>query len=138
MTGFHKASESLGKFLTSAVAEASDFHQVCATLKSKEGKLFHVGGYSVPHLVRACSVGRAHLHGDGVRGQIRMDADAWMHLRNMHESRTKGVFDNLGVYSSDDALAMENTVREMAPRVWSSSIARHFLHLPRGSSLPGV
>ena len=55
-----------------------------------------------------------------------MDADAWMHLRNMHESRTKGIFDNLGVYSFDDALAMQNMVREMAPRAWSASIARHY------------
>ena len=126
MTAFHVASNCLGDFLTAAVAEDTDFHQVCKALKVPPGKLFQLGDYSVPHLVRACSVGRAHLHGDGVRGRIRMDADAWMHLRNMHDSRTKGSFDTLAVHSFQDALALENTVREMAPRVWSASIARHY------------
>ena len=123
MTNFGKASVCLGTFLKSTVVKQCLFHDICKFLKSPAGKLFHVGDYSVPHLVRACWVGRAHLHGDGVTG---MDADAWMHLRNMHDSRTKGIFDTLAVHSFQDALALENTVREMAPRVWSASIARHY------------
>ena len=93
MKAFHIASNCLGDFLTAAVAEDTDFHQVCKTLKAPPGKLFQLGDYSVPHLVRACSVGRAHLHGDGAKGNINFDANAWTHLRNMHGLRTKATFD---------------------------------------------
>ena len=126
MAAFHVASKSLSDFLTAAVADDTDFHQVCKTLKAPPGKLFQLGDYSVPHLVRACSVGRAHLHGDGAKGSIKLDANAWTHLRNMHDFSTKATFDTLGVHSFGDALALQKTVREMASQVWSASVARHF------------
>ena len=53
-----------------------------------------------------------------------MDADAWLHLRNMHDERTKAIFDTLAVHSFEDALAMQTTVRELARRVWSPNIAK--------------
>ena len=126
MAAFHVASKSLSDFLTAAVADDTDFHQVCKTLKAPPGKLFQFGDYSVPHLVRACSLGRAHLHADGAKGSIKLDANAWTHLRNMHDVSTKATFDTLGVHSFGDALAFQKTVLEMAARVWSTSVARHF------------
>ena len=72
---------------------------------------------------------RAQLHGDGVQGAIRLDADAWLHLRNMHDQRTKAIFDTLAIHSFEDALAMQTIARGMTRRVWSSIITRHYSSL---------
>ena len=44
----------------------------------------------------------------------------------MHQNNTKRIFDLLAVTSYSDALALQHTVMELARRVWSVRIARHF------------
>ena len=123
---FDAAAEALGSFLTASSVSPSAFHELCATLKGP-AKLVNVSQYSVPHLVRACCVGRAFIRGDGVDSAVQPDADAWASdLRVMHRDRTKGIFDLLNVRDYHDACAMRGTIYFLAKHVWSSSVARHY------------
>ena len=124
---FTKACELVGDFLTSASAERDAFHKLCAGLKSPAAKMFHIGGYGVPVLVRACTVARSFIRGDGAGSGVHPDADAWeKDLRDMHQSSTRRIFDMLAVTSYPDAVALQSTVRGLARGVWSQSIARHY------------
>ena len=124
---FRRASQLLGDFFTSKVAEASAFHDLCSALKSPAVKMHNVGLYSVPHLVRACSVARTCLRGNGAAHIAEPDCKAWeQHLRDMHSISTKRIFDMLAIHSYEDAVALQSTVRTMAMHVWSTSIASRY------------
>ena len=124
---FQKASALLGAFLTSTVVEPGALHTLCTALKAPCAKMPGVGNYSVPHLVRACCIARAFIRGDRLEVALPADAEAWQKdLRDMHKERTKPNFDLLGVTSFADALVMLGSMRELARRVWSSSVARNY------------
>ena len=126
MRRFKNASALLGDFLTSEVTEANTFHDICFALSSPQGKLDNLGKYSIPHLVRACFVARAFIHGDG--GEVGVfDDDAWeLHLRDMHKRSTTQTFGTLGVSKHIDALMLQCTIVEVARKVWCPAIACHF------------
>ena len=123
---FDNVSQVLGDMLTSTVVEANLFHKICSKMKQPSHKLRHLSGYSCPQLVRACEVGRAHIQGLGGADSLHIDRDAWPHLRKMTEDRTMKIFDMLSVFTFEQALGMQATVRDVASRVWSSRIAAHY------------
>ena len=127
MQQFLKASQVVGEFLTSKVLEPSSFHELCKALNSPHAKLHNVATYSIPHVVRACCVARAFIHGDGAAKPIQLDATAWeKHLRDMHDQNTSKMFRWLGVASYGDALTLQSTLVEMARHIWSARVARHY------------
>ena len=127
MKQFLQASHLVGEFLTSKVLEPSSFHELCVALNSPHAKLHNVATYSIPHVVRACCVARAFIHGDGAEKPIQLDATAWeKHLRDMHDQTTSKMFGLLGVASHRDAQILQSTLVELARHIWSASVARHF------------
>ena len=127
MSQFIKASELIGEFLTSAVAERCAFHNLCSALKDPSMKVHGIARYSVIHLARACAVARSLIRGDGRNELESLSSETWLtHLRGMHEKSTVQIFDMLGVNTYEDALAMRDTVHEVARRTWSSAVARQF------------
>ena len=89
MKTFLQASQLVGDFLSSKVLEPSSFHELCVALNSPHAKLHNVATYSIPHMVRACCVARAYIHGDGAEKPPQLDATAWeKHLRDMHDRAT--------------------------------------------------
>ena len=124
---FQRAAELVGGFLVCDAPAPSAFHGLCVALKSTEAKLPGVSAYSIPHLARACYVGRAFIRGDGVADAVEIDEEAWSKdLRVMHKDRTRGIFDLLKVDEHADALALQGSIAELARRVWSTSVARHY------------
>ena len=127
LSSFHKASDLVGAFLTSAVVERGALHTLCTALKGPTAKMPGLGEYSVPHLARACCIARAFIRHERLEVALQADEEAWLRdLRDMHRDRTKANFDLLHVFSFADALAMLGTMREMARRIWSPSVARHY------------
>ena len=127
MVRFVKTSSLVGDFLTCAVAEGTAFHDLCSALSDAKTTLHHFAKYSVPHLARACSVARAHIHGGGSEHIAQPDAAAWArYLRCMHSQSTTKIFDLLGVSSFEDAHALKETVLELARRTWSTKVASRY------------
>ena len=124
LTKFNAASARLGAFMTSAVAAPNALHELCKALKdARDCKLHAVASYSVPHLVRACAVARADL-----TGHIASPcSQSWLHdLRNMHDDRTRDIFDLLGVFTFEQAHAMVSSVIGVARHLYSFRIMAKF------------